>query len=64
MTAVKQKPSVFKLNGKVAFNYDPGYPGVPEFGVYVLGQPDPEDEMLEEIIASLQTILESRGEDH
>ena len=48
----------FKVNGKVKFDYSPGYKGVPEFGVYVLGQPTPSVEMLEEVICCVQGVID------
>jgi len=53
----------FKMNGIVKFTYDPGYKKVPEFGVYVLGEPTPSVQMLEELVICLEALIDSANGD-
>ena len=48
----------FKMNGVVSFTYDPGFKKVPEFGVYVLGEPTPSVDMMEEVIHCVQCLID------
>ncbi len=59
--SAKVKSSVFKINGKVVYEYTPGFKKVPEFGVYVLGEPVPSSDMLTEIIRCLRGVLDKEG---
>lgn len=60
----KANLTAFKANGRIQFTYEPAIPKVPEFGIYVLGQPDEISiDMLEEIITCVTSMRDELEED-